>query len=172
MCPSAFGQIQTSCHAGGIASARMRPSVATSRTGRPRESLYENPVPLRCRRIPGVLSSTYRSPAARAACRDSARSRSTSARAFDSTSRETTRSREALLGSRRTCMETHKGKRCANGGNRPTYRSRDSLNQNASGGARMQLRAAYPARPPPTTSSSAARNHSAEHYWRSIAPSA
>src|SRR5207248_5974111 len=54
------GQIHTSFHAGGIASARMRSSVSASSTRPPAASTYSNPRPRRRRLIPGRLQSARR----------------------------------------------------------------------------------------------------------------
>jgi hypothetical protein len=64
MWPCGDAQIHTSCHAGGIASARMRASVARSRTRRLSASTYTKPPPARRRLRPERPSVTYASPAA------------------------------------------------------------------------------------------------------------
>src|SRR5271165_5060859 len=66
MWPWGEGQIQTSTYAGGIASARMRASCAASHSRPPCGVTYANVLPCLRRRMPGVASLTYRSPAAAA----------------------------------------------------------------------------------------------------------
>lgn len=61
-CPAGSAQIHTSVHAGGTASARTRASVSLSVIRAPRWSAYENPVPLRRRRMPGSASPLWRRP--------------------------------------------------------------------------------------------------------------
>jgi hypothetical protein len=65
--PFSNGQIHTSCHAGGIASERMRATTAASVMARPSASKkLKFRFPLRRRLKPATLPLTYRSPAARA----------------------------------------------------------------------------------------------------------
>src|SRR4051812_11530341 len=61
MCPSGLGQIQTSSHAGGIASWTIRSIASASVTRRPSSSRYSNPLPRRRRLRPGPEQSTFRS---------------------------------------------------------------------------------------------------------------
>src|SRR5690348_7366879 len=71
MCPLECGQIQTSVHAGGMASARMRRIVSASVTFFPSALIYSNFVPFFFREMPGDSSDTQRRPAAFAASSDS-----------------------------------------------------------------------------------------------------
>src|SRR6266536_2463273 len=69
MCPFAHEQIQTSSHAGGIASERVRWSVSGSAIVFPVvSSTYENPRPRRTRRIPGKEQSARRRRGMRSEC--------------------------------------------------------------------------------------------------------
>src|SRR5215217_7790300 len=61
MCPFASGQIQTSFHAGGIASESMRARISGSRTALPDASTYVKPRPRRRRAIPGPSIRALRS---------------------------------------------------------------------------------------------------------------
>ena len=66
LAPARVGQIQTSVHAGGIASLRTRVRVSSSVMGVPSGARNTQPsVPI-SRRMPAEVSDTYRSPAARA----------------------------------------------------------------------------------------------------------
>src|SRR3954447_557649 len=57
MCPIGYGQIQTSCHAGGMRSSPIRSSTSGSEMRRPSPSRYSNPLP-RLRRVrPGPVQS-------------------------------------------------------------------------------------------------------------------
>src|SRR3954454_8298433 len=57
MWPIGYGQIQTSCHAGGIRSSPMRSSPSGSEMRRPSPSRYSNPLPRLRRLRPGPVQS-------------------------------------------------------------------------------------------------------------------
>src|SRR3954466_9525319 len=57
MWPIGYGQIQTSCHAGGIRSSPMRSSTSGSEMRRPSPSRYSNPLPRLRRLRPGPVQS-------------------------------------------------------------------------------------------------------------------
>src|SRR2546423_1377202 len=67
MWPRGSGQIHTSVHAGGMASARIRLSSASPLIGRPFGAKYVNPSAFIFRVIPGRSSRMYRNPAVAAA---------------------------------------------------------------------------------------------------------
>src|SRR4051794_29150996 len=57
MWPIGYGQIQTSCHAGGILSSPIRSSTSESEMRRPSSSRYSKPLPRRLRVRPGPVQS-------------------------------------------------------------------------------------------------------------------
>src|SRR5438132_8613723 len=63
MWPFGIGQIQTVPHAGGIGRDLIRASASESRKVVPSEVIYVNALPTFFRRMPGILSLTYRRPA-------------------------------------------------------------------------------------------------------------
>src|SRR5438132_7264656 len=63
MWPFGIGQIQTFPQAGGIARDLIRASASESRKVAPSEVIYVKALPTFFRRMPGILSLTYRRPA-------------------------------------------------------------------------------------------------------------
>src|SRR5437773_11035474 len=63
MCPFGIGQIQTVPQPGGIARDLIRASASESRNLVPSGVIYVKALPTFFRRMPGILSLTYRRPA-------------------------------------------------------------------------------------------------------------